>query len=357
MYCGVCGVPVGITRGNIWHAGGSINGRFPPHIKGTFFDVEELGFLFRSLSEMMDYDIGSIVARGKYHDAREYMGALLGFLGNSRGELPPEEELYNMMLYPIRIWGVAMVDFEKVDGEEKVIRVKEPYSIPLLCGDVAGVADAVTGREHMATWEGGEHEGVIRAFPSRGFAAVNGLIEEADDYAGKHVSGELEGELCGECGAPQGVGGLFAWDTEGCRIEDRNSKRRYCFNNTRGITAVLRMLVAELGEDVEESMVDISHQYSRSLHRCDGGGAEAGGARPHSDPRECLGNFPYRGWGRVTQADQQGKTWTVSVKDPYNGVLLAGRICGIIEASLGQELRVASINEEADTLRLVFEPR
>jgi len=341
----------------MWHADGSITGRFPPHIKGTFFDVDELGFLFRSLSEIMDYDIGGIVASGKYHDAREYMAALVDSLKASGSGLPHDEELYRMMLYPISIWGIAVVDFEKLEREEMVIRVKSPYSIPLLCGDVAGVADAVTGREHMATWEGDDREGVIRVVPSEGFARVSGLIDEGPRYGTKHESEELECERCEECRTPQRVGELFSWDGESCRIEERASGRRYCFNNTRGITAVLEMLVAELGEDVEQSMVDISHQYSRSLHGGAAGGPEGNGERGRGGPRAFLDGFPYRGWGRVTEVSRQGSGWAVSVENPYNGILLSGRIWGIIEASNRLDLRVASREEEGDTLNLVLEPR
>jgi hypothetical protein len=145
LYCDVCGVPLGITRGNVWHADGSINGRFPPHIKGTFFDVDELNHLFRSLSDLMSYDIGDIVASGKYRDAREYMAATVEQMKEgSGGKLPPAEDLYRMMLYPVTIWGIADVEFRSIEPEKMVLAVREPYSVALLRGDVAAVADVVT---------------------------------------------------------------------------------------------------------------------------------------------------------------------------------------------------------------------
>jgi Arc/MetJ-type ribon-helix-helix transcriptional regulator len=341
----------------MWHDDGSITGRFPPHIKGTFFDVNELGFLFRSLSDHMDYDIGDIVASGKYHDAREYMAALVEKMKEaSGGKLPPDEELYRMMLYPICIWGIAEVEFSSIEAERMIIKVKEPYSIPLLCGDVAGVADVVTGREHMATWEGDEREGVMTVVPAAGFAGVSGLIDEESRYGLKHEAEELECERCEECGAPKGVSGLFKWERERCRIEERFSGRRYCFNNTQGITAVLVKLAGELGEDIEQKMVEIARDYSRSLYEDIAGKPESNGGRGGMGLETHLESFPYRGWGRVTELSEREKEWVVATVNPYSEIMLSGRIWGMVEASSGLDLRIADTTADGMALRLTFTP-
>jgi ribosomal protein S14 len=348
LYCEDCGVPHGITRGNIWYADGTITGRHPPYIKGTFFDVDELNCLFRSLSEYLDYDISDIVASGKYHDAKEYMGAMIGKMHEaSGGKIPPDEELYRMMLYPISIWGVAIVEFKSIRPEGMVIHVKYPYSVPLLCGDVAGVADAVTGREHRAVWEGDGEEGIMTVTPDHGYAATSGRIDEGIGYGVEPGAEELACERCEACGAPRGVSELFAWDRERCRIEERSSGRRYCFNNTRGITAVLGMLVGELGEDIEEKMVDIAREYSRTLY-----GERAGGPRLEDE----LEGFPFRGWGKVVGVPAGDRGSSFNVENPYNEVLVAGRVWGMLEAAAEGSLRITSRAGSGDTLRLAFEP-
>lgn|GEM_PF-1067422 len=357
MYCEVCGVPLGITRGNMWHADGSINGRFPPFIKGTFFDVDELNLLFRSLSEVMHYDIGDIVASGKYLDSREYMTAMVEKMKEgSGGKLPPDEDLYRMMLYPVSIWGIASVEFKSIESEKMVIQVKEPYSVPLLRGDVAAVADVVTGRENMAIWEGDEREGVMTVVPAEGFAGKSGLFDKSSGYGAEHGAPELECERCEKCGAPKGVSRLFVWEQDGCRIEERFSGRRYCFNNTRGITAVLRMLVEELGEDIEQKMVEISRDHARLLYEHIVGKPEGNGGRGGMDLVAHLDSFPLRGWGRVTDVSRQEDAPVVTVQDPYNDILLAGRIWGMLEASSGLDLQVAAREADGTALRLAFSP-
>ncbi|MBN2028279.1 MAG: hypothetical protein JW854_16130 [Actinobacteria bacterium] len=348
MYCEVCGVPKGITRGNIWYADGTITGRNPPYIKGTFFDVDELNYLFRSLSEYLDYDISDIVASGKYHDAKEYMSAMIEKMREaSGGQLPPDEDLYRMMLYPICIWGIAIVEFAEIQPEKMVVNVKDPYSAPLLCGDVAGVADAVTGQEHAASWEGSEREGAITVVPAREYAETSERIAEGLHYGIAPNAEELACERCEACGAPVKVSELLKWERDLCRIEERTSGRRYCFNNTRGITVVLGMLVEELGGQIEEKIVDISREYSRSLY--DG---LAGGV----DEAAELESFPYRGWGKVADIlGAKGKS-SLSVENPYSHILVAGRIWGMLEAAAGDSLRLVSRTGEDAGVRLAFEP-
>ncbi len=347
MYCEVCGIPQGISKGNVWYSGGTIAGRYPPYIKGTFFDADELNYLFRSLSEYLDYDISDIVASGKYHDAREYMSAMVGKMKEaSGGKLPPDEELYRMMLTPICIWGIARVEFADMQPDKMVIDVKDPYSVPLLCGDVAGVADVVTGRENVAVWKGGEREGAIVVTPDQGHAAAAERVDEASGYDVQTDSEELACERCEACGAPREVSRLFAWEREVCRIEERSSGRRYCFNNTRGISVVLAVLAGELGEDIEEKMVDMAREYSRSLYEAMGDGLEQ---------EYEMESYPYRGWGKFEEIPAIGGKLSFGLLNPYNEVLVAGRIWGMLEAAAGDALRLAHRSREGDTLRLAFE--
>ena len=163
----------------------------------------------------------------------------------------------------------------------------------------------------------------------------------------------MECERCGECGAPAGVSGIFEWDGESCRIEERSSGRRYCFNNTSGISAVLGMLVEELGEDIEHRMVGIAREYARSLYEDMAAKAEGSGG---IDLAAQLDGFPYRGWGKVTGLSDRGDMWVVAVDNPYNEIMLSGRIWGLLEASSGRELQVSVREADGTALRLELRP-
>ncbi len=347
MYCDLCGVPQGISRGNAWYADGTIFGKYPPYIKATFFDADELGFLFHSLSAYMEYDIGDMVAGGKYHDTREYMTAMVEKMKESSGgKLPPAADLYRMMLYPISVWGIAEVEFVSAGEDMMVIHVRQPYSVDLLRGDVAAVADVVTGREHAASWEGDEQEGVMTVVPTRGGSEASRRIDEEQQYDVKPEAEELACERCEACGTPARVPELFRWEKGGCRIEEVSSGRRYCFNNTQGITSVLGMLVEELGQDVELKMEEMARDYSRTLYE----GREALSMEAEFD------GFPYRGWGKVAEFSAAADGLSVTVENPYNETLITGRIWGMGEASAGESLRMTSRMAGRGVLRLTFKP-
>ena len=347
MNCEICGVPQGIARGNMWHADGTISGRYPPYIKGTFFDVDEVNFLFGAISDYLDYDISEIVAAGKYHDTVEYMSVLIEKMRESSGgNLPAAEDLNRMMLYPACIWGIAQFEYESSDPERTVIKIKNPYSIPLLRGDVAGAADAISGGAHKAEWQGDEHEGRIIVTPAEAGAESGRRVDEAAFSDTRPEAGELMCERCEACGVPLAVGEMFVWDEEICRIEERATGRRYCFNNTNGITAVLRMLVSELGGEIEEKILELARDYSRSLY---------GGLAGEFDVFDELSGFPYRGWGKISEAFTAAEESAVTVHNPFNELLLAGRIWGMQEAATGGSMRVSKRSVEKKQLHVVFE--
>ena len=71
--CSNCGLPVSIGRGNVWHANGVITASYPPHNRGTLYDVDELNNLFPAFSERIDFDITPLVVEGKRRDGKRYV--------------------------------------------------------------------------------------------------------------------------------------------------------------------------------------------------------------------------------------------------------------------------------------------
>ena len=157
----------------------------------------------------------------------------------------------------------------------------------------------------MAIWEGDEREGVMTVVPAEGFAGKSGYFDESSGCGAEHAAPELECERCEKCGAPKGVSRLFVWEQDGCRIEERFSGRRYCFNNTRGITAVLRMLVEELGEDIEQKIVEISANMPFALEDIVGK-PEGNGGRGGMDLVAHLEQLPFAGMGKGDGRIQAG---------------------------------------------------
>lgn len=348
MICDECGLPLGISRGNVWHDGGGISGRYPPYMKGTFFDVDEANHIFDALSELLEYDIGDLVAGGKYHDTKQYMRSMMERMGEaSGGKLPPGEDLYRMMLQPTCIWGIARAWNITVKRGEMSLEVENPYSVPLFCGDVAAVADAVEGGGMRAEWEGSRERGTMTVRPADGYSHVERRVDEALYAGGEPAGEELDCERCPACGAPLEVSKLFVWDLDRCLIEERATGARYCFNNTSGIVAVMGLLAAEVEEGLERKMTEMARDYYRDLSGRLGGGWTL---------EEQLASFPFRGWGAPSREASGGGETAVAVENPYSDILLSGRIWGMEEAGAGDELDMRSERSGGGALRLTFSP-
>lgn len=342
--CTACGVPEGISRGNTWWADGTVTGKFPPYIKGAFFDVEELSGLLRHLSRVLGYDVDHLAAAGKYHDAKEYTEALLERAAEAGGRKPEVEVLYGNLAQSVRLWGIAAVEIVDVEGPVKVLKVENPYSIPLLCGDVAAVAAAAEGGEYRARWEGGDAAGLLVVEPGEAYSEQAGRVAE-EIYAGEEpMVGELQVERCRRCGAPLLLSRTFRWEPEKGFIVEAGTGRRYCFNNTNGVTTVLDLLVEELGTEVEEEMVRKVREYSRRIYR------------EHREAAAVLpSTFPVRGWG-LFRREQAGEETAVTVSAPFSRRLLAGRLWGWEEARRGRELVEERETSPRGDLVLRFRP-
>lgn len=344
MRCDKCGIPLGISRGNVWHADGSISGKYPPYMKGTFFDVDEINHLLNALSAHLQYDISDIAAGGKYRDAIQYMASfMVNIRKASGGKLPPRESLYEIMMNASRTWGVADPSADRIEPGKIVLRVRYPYSVPLFGGDVAATSAVIEDMDMEARWEGSEDEGILTVVPSDKYS---GILERVEEELPADIQPEMEDlarERCEGCGAPRAVSEIFSWDTGRFGIYERLTDRRYCFNNTNGIVAALKHLIEELGEEIRQKMVEVVREHSRELYSSLRG--------DFTLERELKG-FPFKGWGVVGEASFMDEKVAITVDNPYSEILLNGRIWGMLEAYKQSTLKAEEVLLEAGSLHL-----
>jgi len=341
-----CGIPLGISRGNVWHADGTISAKHPPYIRGTFFDADELNYVFDSLSGRLGYDVHDLVAAGRYRDSNQYMVSFMERLKEaSGGRLPDRESMYRTMVEAARLWGLA--DVEGFDLEKMKAAVRNPYSVPLFCGDLAAVVAAVEGWEVRAKWEGDEVQGMITLEPSAFYVNKLECVEQELPAFIEPAAEELSCERCDSCGAPKAVSEIFRWEIEKGKIVERSTGRCYCFNDTNGMVAVFRRVVCELGKEIDQLFIDIAREYSRELYS---------GLRGVFSSAEELESFPLRGWGILSESVAEGRHRTIMINDPYCENLLPGRVWGMIEAEAGFSLNMAKSIAPEGSMELVFIP-
>ncbi len=269
MYCSDCGMPRGIGKANDWKPSGVIVSKYEQDLRGIFYDVGELDHLFTSLSGKIGYDVTRLVVEGKRKDSAHYTRGLLRNIEKSGVELPEPEEFFRIMAANFAVPGFGKVNIISYREDEGIVlEMEDVYSVPMAQGQAAGVFEAVVNRRGDATWEGDARRGRVTVAIREGEPELERRIESEVEAAEPLVErGDREYELCARCSVPLELSRGFTWEVERALITERRSGRRFIFDNTRGIAAVMRVLVEELGEDVERTLVEISRGYARDYYQ------------------------------------------------------------------------------------------
>jgi hypothetical protein len=216
--------------------------------------------------------------------------------------------------------------------------MEDVYSVPMAQGQAAGVFEAVVNRRGDVVWEGDARRGRVTVTVREGEPELERRIElEVEAAEPLSEDGDREYELCARCSAPLELGRGFSWEVEKAVIMERRSGRRFIFDNTRGIAAVMRVLVEELGEDVERTLVGISRAYAREYYRSLG---------EELSMAEELARLALLGWGLPRDAGRTGDGRRIEIINPFYEPVTAGRVWGLAEAAGGRAMELASIHRD-----------
>jgi len=340
--CSNCGLPNNIGKGNIWHANGVITASYPPHIRGTLYDIDELNALFPAISERIGFDVTRLVVEGKRKDGKRYTDSLARNL-RVMGREPTPLGIYEMIARFCSYWGLGLVSVaEYLEGERLSLEVRNVYSEPMYMGDWSGVFEAMEKRRGEPRWRDEDVRDMIDVIAVEGEPELEVRIEQeiemgipADD------KGDLQYRHCPECEVPLEISKQFSWDADNANIVERDSGKRFILHNTNGFAAVVHVLREELGGEIDSIITSISRDYGRDYY--EGIGGET------SMDAELL-KFPLRSWGRPTRMLRTENGYRIRIVNPYSSPVLAGRLWGMVEVFEGSRFRVDELSEEQGML-------
>ncbi|MBN2026901.1 MAG: hypothetical protein JW854_09110 [Actinobacteria bacterium] len=333
MYCSECGMPRGVGKANTWKSSGVIVSNYETDLRGIFYDTRELENLFTSLSTQMDYDVTRLVIEGKRKDSKHYTRGLLKSIKESGAELPGPEEFFRIMAanYPVPGFGkVTILSYS--DNEGIVLEMEDTYHAAMAQGQAAGVFEAVLDRRGYVSWEGDERSGRVTITVMEDDPELEKRIESEVEYSvSLSESGDREYELCSRCSAPMELSREFDWDVDKATINERRSGRRFIFDNTRGMTAVMQVLVEELGEDVEQLLLEISRAHARDYYDL---------LQPGLDAKSEFSRLSLWGWGLPWKLRSSNGGLELQVINPFYEPVMTGRVWGLLEAVDGRKLEL-----------------
>ncbi|MDI6830408.1 MAG: hypothetical protein QME88_03630 [Actinomycetota bacterium] len=342
--CGTCGLPAGIGKGNVWHANGVITAAYPPHIRGTLYDTDELGNLFPAISGRIGFDISRLVLEGKRKDGKRYAASLAHNLRAAGRDADPMT-VYGLIARFCAYWGLGLASpAEYRAGEKLVIETGRTYNRPMAMGDWAGVFEAMEERRGEPHWREERGRDLIEIRAVEGEPEIEERIEQEVELGIPFThEGELEYRRCSECGVPLEVSRQFEWDADRALIVERLSGRRFVLHNTNGIVAVVRVLREELGEEIGEVITEVSRDYAREYYA---------GIRGDTSMEAELAKFPLRSWGRPVLLARGDEGFRLRVVNPYSPPIVAGRIWGLVEVFEDSACTAESMEEGEGCLEI-----
>ncbi|MBN2027645.1 MAG: hypothetical protein JW854_12885 [Actinobacteria bacterium] len=344
--CGNCGLPSSIGKGNMWHANGVITASYPPHIRGTLYDIDELNALFPAISERIGFDITRLVVEGKRKDGKRYADSLARNI-KEKGREPAPVEIYEMIARFCSYWGLGLVSVaEYVEGERLTLGVRNVYSEPMYMGDWSGVFEAMEKRRGDPRWRDEDVHDMIDVVAVEGEPELEVRIEQEIEL-GIPVDdeGDLQYRHCPECEVPLEISKQFSWDADDANIVERDSGKRFILHNTNGFAAVVRVLREELGDEIDGIITGISRDYAREYYQGIGGETSMDAE---------LMKFPLRSWGRPTRLLRSNNGYGIRIANPYSSPVLAGRLWGLVETFEGRTFSLQVRGEEEGVLDLAL---
>lgn len=329
--CGECGVPLAVSRGQVWHSNGVITQARDPDRRMIFHESDNIDDLFRIIEEIIGLPIEHIVIESKRREVREYVEKLLPWPVRKVARYMGFKPMARMLSRMGRAYGYGDVSLgeqriRRRDDDYQTMIVRNPHSLLFYCGENLGAWEAIDGRDSFVEYE---------KIGDKTYRVTNRIgkhpIELQERLQKKRYSfkpGNIQFERCPGCSIPLGVT-RYRWDLVEGTIVDPVTNNRMAILGPSGFEAVLDDLEAELGETVPEAIIEA---YRRNLreHLAKLGWLN----KKPTDFRQMLA---LRGLGNITRFDHGEERLDLTVENSCIPLLMVGLAQAIFELAWGLE--------------------
>lgn len=336
--CKQCGFPLKFARYFDWRSDGTIVGT--ARVKGqsriTFLESGEMEGLFGDLSVMLGVSIDHILIEAEKNVGKAFYAStplrFLRFAPHSPRFRPEfvAKAAVRVVRTEVAGLGSGIISAESYRADESmVLSIENPCFVQRTVGNSLGIFEAIErihGAEYDYAIEGGTL--VIRMRHPR--APVEPLSETRLTLDPVPPgAGLVRFERCSACGTPAAASRSFQWDMARGMITNRATGRREVAGAAQTVSAMLRELEAELGEDVLRLLYDCQREIS--LHHLE---------RDYGADREdfwdrYLFDCAVRGLGYPVDFSADAASVTVRIRNAYHQTLYAARMAAALEFITG----------------------
>jgi hypothetical protein len=342
--CPECGVPEFITSEHLWLNNGDIVQARSQAARLVFFESENIDPLISNIQDIIGLPIEHMVITTESRAVRHYVSRIVPEEVKAqirRKEMDPVPIALAMMDVA-RLMGHGAQEFvdqrtEHDDDDYYIVKMIEPFSVPLVAGTIAGATEAVLSGDRGVTYEQLE-PGVykVTTFPS---PHPEELKQRMHLEAYAHRDGDTELERCATCGGPADLSG-YRWDIGRGVIINEATGRRIVLMGPQELDRIFDELRDELGETIDRTVVEAQRLFTR------GGFYSIEDVATEGDFRALLA---LRGLGNLKEITVKRKGLRMRLANAALPLIVVGMMQGAFETFLGVDSSVEwSLSEDWD---------
>lgn len=338
--CRECGVPLMISVGQRWEDNGVISLAMSPSNRLVFYEADVIDNLFRGIGELIRSPVDHIVTESRRRDARRYIEKSFpeeieamqqfDYTSNVQEIVEMRRENALQVNRMALIYGYGEIKLGNLweRGEKYPWRTQvivNPWSMYLYPAEMLGAVEAFEQIDMQVRYEQmAENIYKVTTYPGSHPIELKGRLKKKR-YPFK--PGEIRYERCFECGVPAEIA-RCDWNLEHGIIYDPTTQRRMAIFGPGVVDTVLDDLKEELGESVQEMVIEALRRHLRS-------------AVSEEAWRRDMVTFnrmsALRGLGNLVLFEGDRDYLTVTFENACMPLLMVGTVQGLFEMAMHKE--------------------
>jgi len=328
--CTVCGVIERVNKEHEWLGDGTIVQRANRDHRMVFIETENLAMTFSGIEEIIGMSIDRVIVEAKRRATFDFVDhslpGIVKVVVRLVGMAPVIRNI--TALGSVMGYGnIRLVSIKNTHSKESVVKVsiKEPYSVPLFCGDLAGAFNAIRRRQVAVDREELAPDdflitGRISQHPLE-------LQERLQTKVYEHKPGDISFDKCPRCGGPK-ILSEYRWDVDRGVILNKERGRRMALAGPAALDAVMDELEKELGDTIPHVIVEAQRRFIKTgFYTLDEVASE----------ELFRMQLAVRGLGNVRDFEWQEGGLRFRLENPCLIPVIAGMALGFFEMASGEE--------------------
>jgi len=264
--CGECGIPRHISKQVVWRDNGTACQYRNPDHRSVFIESENIDGVFRGIEYIIGTSIERIVVESRRRSAYDYLEHMMSERTRTLVNKIGIRTIFRQVAKIGRALGYGDVELMEVrrkhqEGDYLIVRIRDPYSIPLFCGDVEAALEIFDGREVGITYEEVTPDvyDVTAHFTTHPLELKERLTWREYTYK----EGDVGFERCPRCGVPRALN-QFEYNLDKGIIITMPGGRRMVGIGSAALEAVFQELENELGETIPQVVIDAQRRFVAS---------------------------------------------------------------------------------------------